>query len=339
MSMRKLILLLTSLGISGSVVAACAGDDTTTVAANPNVGGSDATILQDTGGLDVTAEASLEDGSTDGGNATATRGEYLVKHLLLCGGCHNPPTDGGAFLGGGRAFDLTTEDGGGAGTVYAANLTPSDAGLGSWKLDQIVRAITKGTDDQGRALHPIMPYTIFGNLTAEDALSIALYLKTLTPADNVVPDRTVDVDAAPPTLDDTKVPHTDGGASADNGRYLAELGCIDCHTARVAGQIDLGNAFAGGRTFGTSLTSSNLTPDPTGIQGWTPADLAVTLANGTRKGDDAGASLCPRMPTGPDTLGGLTAGDRADLGAYFTTLPPIANGPFETDGGLGAQCN
>jgi mono/diheme cytochrome c family protein len=333
--MRKILLCIACVGLSGGAFVACSGDDSSP--ANPvDAGGTDSTTQTDTGGgVDVNQpDTNPTDAGSDAGNATAARGEYLVKHLLLCSGCHNQPGDGGAFLGGGRAFAIAD-----AGTVYAANLTPSDAGLASWTTDQIVQAITKGIDDEGKFLHPTMPYSIFGNLSLDDAKSIALYLKSITPSDNVVPERTLDVDAAAATLDDTQVPHGDAGASGENGRYLAELGCIDCHTVRAAGKPDLTKAFAGGRLLGASLTSSNLTPDPTGIQGWTAQQVSLTLVNGRRKGDDAGAQLCPRMPSGAATFGGLTDSDRTDLGNFFTTLPPVHSGPFETDGGLGAQCN
>jgi mono/diheme cytochrome c family protein len=341
--MRKFAISIACVSLSGAAFLACSGDDTSPANSPSDAGGTDSTTQPDTGGggQDVSQPDTSppEEAGTDAGNATAARGEYLVKHLLLCGGCHGPAVDGGLPLSGGRAFGIAGPDGGDGGTVWAANLTPSDAGLGTWTSDQIVKALTKGVDDQGKFLSPIMPYATFGNLTVDDALSIALYLKTLTPSGNAVPDRTIEVDAAPPTLDDSKVPHGDGGASAQNGRYLAELGCIDCHTPRTAGKIDLTKAFAGGRLFGTSLTSSNLTPDdPTGIHGWTPQEVSSTLVNGHRKGDDAGATLCTRMPTGPNSFGGLTDGDRTDLGNFFTTLPPVQNGPFETDGGGGAQC-
>jgi mono/diheme cytochrome c family protein len=337
-AMRKVVICLIGVSVGAAAFVACSGDDTSPGA--PLDAGKDVTA-QDTGGggQDVNQPDTNPppDAGSDGGGATAARGEYLVKHLLLCAGCHNQPDGGGAFLGGGRPFGIGLPDGGSAGTVYAANLTPSDAGLGSWQLTQIVTALTKGTDNQGAFLHPIMPYSIFGNLTATDATSIALYLRTLTPSDNVVPERTVQVDAAAPTLDDSKVPHGDAGTSAENGRYLAELGCISCHTPPPGpGGLDLTKAFAGGKAQGANLRSSNLTPDPTGIQGWTAQQVSGTLVNGRRKGDDAGAALCPRMPTGPNTLGGLTDGDRTDLGNYFTTLPPVQNGPFESDGGPGA---
>jgi mono/diheme cytochrome c family protein len=325
----------------GTAFTACTSDNS----GSPVSGNGDAAPESANGDTGVMGDdGSTQDSGDSGSSATAARGEYLVKHLLACGGCHNQPTDGGAFLGGGRAFPVTV-DGGDAGAVYAANLTPSDAGLGSWNVGQIVDALTKGKDNDGKPLHPIMPYSIFGNLTADDATSIALYLKSLPPTDNVVPDRTAMVAAAAPTLDSTMVPHTTApsgtptATSAENGRYLAELGCIDCHTNRVGPSPDLTKAFAGGRALGMNLKSSNLTPDLTGIAGWTAAEVSATLVNGKRKGDDAGASLCPRMPSGPASVGGLTNSDRLDLGNYFTTLPPIPNGPFETDGGLGAACN
>lgn len=156
----------------------------------------------------------------------------------------------------------------------------------------------------------------------DDAASIALYLKSL-PAQS----RTISEDSGHPAMastafDFSPLPHTTltatdpGYAAAERGRYLANLGCVSRHTPPGATSLglDLTKAYAGGRSFGAGLQSSNLTPDPTGLSGWTIAevtslggsgayDLAITpsgsvyatgaAGNGLAVSQDAGMSFVP----------------------------------------------
>jgi mono/diheme cytochrome c family protein len=183
-----------------------------------------------------------------------------------------------------------------------------------------------------------MPYAMYGNLAPNDAQSVALYLQSMPPQANTVPE-----DTAPPPpatasrLDDRSIPHTTLTAkdpsfdAAERGRYLAEVSCIDCHTQELGGGAgpDLTRAFAGGRSFqfpALTVKSSNLTPDTTGLAGWSQADLVATLGTDLERG--TGRMLCAPMPGGMSGLGGLTAGDLGDLATYLLTLPPVVNGPF-----------
>lgn len=292
-------------------------------------------------GLDMTAgggDLAVPDLAT---GATAARGEELVKHLLLCGSCHTTPdatgkpsTNPSDFLAGGRAFTISVGADAGTATVYAPNLTPDDAtGLGTWSPSQISDAVTVGVDDQGSALWPIMPYQRFGNLTADDAASIALYLKSLPPQSHTVSEDSAHPLLAASMFDFTPLPHTTlaandpAYASAERGRYLANLGCVTCHTPRGASTLglDLAKAYAGGRRFGT-IESSNLTPDATGLAGWTIADIIATLKTNQEKG--TGVTLLPSMPGGAAGLGGLFDGDLTDVATFIHSLPPVVNGPF-----------
>jgi mono/diheme cytochrome c family protein len=276
----------------------------------------------------------------------AVRGGYLVRSVLACGDCHTTPQANGFpsfdpsdFLAGGRA--LTDESGA---TIYTKNLTSDKAtGIGGWSDDEIRRAITKGIDDEGKALSPEMPYWAFGNMNADDLDAIVLFLRSLPPKSNQVPDNTVPAPAMPtPLLDISRVPHTKlpandkNFASAERGRYLAgQLGaCITCHTPEAGGpgnhgRLDLQRAFAGGETFDlvvVKTTSANLTPDPTGLAGWSTAEIISTVQFAKEKG--TGRTICPPMPAGPNRDGDMTPTDLADLANYLTTLPPVANGPF-----------
>lgn len=276
--------------------------------------------------------------------STAARGEELVKHLLLCGSCHTTPDATGApsanpadFLAGGRAFTVTTGDGGTA-TVYAANITPDVAtGVGSWSTSNVQDAIVNGIDKDGLPLWPTMPYPRFGNLTANDAMSIALYLATVPARNHVVPPNTATPTLAALRLVFTSIPHTTlpssdpKFASAENGRYLANLGCLHCHTVDGPAPVgfDVAKAYAGGRPMldGAQLIrSSNLTPAATGLLGWSSGDLVLTLTSNHEKG--GGRELCPPMPGGPSGVGGLFDSDLMDIANYVHTLPAVTNGPF-----------
>lgn len=49
----------------------------------------------------------------------------------------------------------------------------------SSRAEQIATAITTGVRPDGRVLAPVMPWHSFSHLTREDAMAIALYLKSL----------------------------------------------------------------------------------------------------------------------------------------------------------------
>jgi mono/diheme cytochrome c family protein/uncharacterized protein YjiS (DUF1127 family) len=121
-------------------------------------------------------------------DAQVKRGQYLVT-LGGCNDCHTPgyffgKPDMARFLGGSEVgFEIP-----GLGVFHGPNLTPdTETGLGTWSLDQIAAAITKGQRPDGRELAPIMPWHAFAKLTAQDVRAIALYLKSLPPVKNKVP--------------------------------------------------------------------------------------------------------------------------------------------------------
>ncbi|MEQ1831606.1 MAG: cytochrome c [Candidatus Eisenbacteria bacterium] len=115
------------------------------------------------------------------------RGKYLVT-IMACNDCHTPGTfygvpDFGRFLSGSELGWV-----GPWGVVYAANLTSDpETGLGKWKPDEIAMAIRSGNRPDGRQLAPAMPWLNYSNLTDDDALAIAAYLKTLKPVKHAVP--------------------------------------------------------------------------------------------------------------------------------------------------------
>ncbi len=114
------------------------------------------------------------------------RGRYLTL-AVGCGDCHTP----GSFWGGpDETRALAGSEMGWAGpwgVVYAANLTPDSTGLLAWSEAEIATAIRTGNRPDGRQLAPAMPWMTLANLTEEDALAIAAYLKSVPAVRHAVP--------------------------------------------------------------------------------------------------------------------------------------------------------
>lgn len=282
---------------------------------------------------------------------SAERGQYLVDHVLVCGICHTPSLPNGEadtklYLAGSRPYDFTDIDGTVI-TVNAENLTSHDPeGLHAWTDGQIRTAITKGVDDEHYAIYPIMPYPEYALLQPADVDSIIQYLRTVPPNDNVVAADYPRPDIHPPAVlvDGGKVPHTTLAKSdpdyeaAERGRYLASVACLNCHTEEVVlpdGMIDhdepnLDKAFAGGKQYTfehlqPKHTSLNLTPDATGLAGWTVDDIVQTLKNNQEKG--TGRSFCNTHPG--EAYKQMAEPDMRDVAVYIHSLPPVKNGPFQ----------
>ena len=116
------------------------------------------------------------------------RGRYLVS-FAGCMDCHQPgyffgmPDMSRMLAGSEVGFEIPN-----LGVFYGPNLTPDpQTGLGNWSEEQIVAAITTGKRPDGRELAPAMPWRGFANLTPDDAMAIAVYLKSLPAVVNQVP--------------------------------------------------------------------------------------------------------------------------------------------------------
>jgi mono/diheme cytochrome c family protein len=116
------------------------------------------------------------------------RGEYLVRAIGHCGECHTPrgltmATDNSRFLAG-------TPKGPDGDPV--PNITPDkDTGL-TWSVEEIAEYLGTGNKPDGDVAGGLMGEVIEGSsvgvrdLTREDRLAIARYLKTLPPIKNKV---------------------------------------------------------------------------------------------------------------------------------------------------------
>ncbi len=149
---------------------------------------------------------------------------------------------------------------------------------------------------------------------------------------------------------------TSGGVSVERGRYLATIvACNDCHSPKIfteqgpvpdttrllAGHMGGGSLPAlpagligpngwGGITsndftawsgpWGTSY-AANLTPDSTGLAGWTADEFMQAMRTGKHRG--TGRPILPPMPW--PALAAMTDDDLRSIFAYLQSLPPVTN--------------
>lgn len=76
------------------------------------------------------------------------------------------------------------------GVSFSANLTPDSlTGIGAWSQDVFMSAIRTGKHmGKGRDILPPMPWNWFKNLNDADLASIYMYLRSIPPISNKVPD-------------------------------------------------------------------------------------------------------------------------------------------------------
>ncbi|MFD1141464.1 diheme cytochrome c-553 [Larkinella insperata] len=145
------------------------------------------------------------------------RGEYLVT-IMGCGDCHSPKKmtprgpapDPDRLLSGYNStqplgdYDKNlaksgqwvvfngqnTAFAGPWGVSFAANLTPDATGIGSWSLEQFIKAMRQGKFkglDNTRPLLPPMPWPNYVGMADADMKAVFTYLKSLKPVANAVP--------------------------------------------------------------------------------------------------------------------------------------------------------
>jgi mono/diheme cytochrome c family protein len=260
--------------------------------------------------------------------ADIARGEYIVRNVAVCGGCHGAEegkTDGP--LSGGHEFRDWR-----VGVARASNLTPDDAtGLGTWSEAEIVRAIRTGVRKDGRLLAPVMPYAWLNGMSDADAFAVARYLKSLPPVSHPVHQ---DFNFAfkvgrllflrPMPAGSINAPAR--AATAEYGGYLSQhVGlCGECHTPRTGlrAEADKSRLFGGEAHPSKDFPAnpSNLTPDATGIASWSEADFLQTIRTGV---DPRGAHLHPIMPWHQNAR--MSDDDLRAIYLFLRTLPPIHN--------------
>ncbi len=261
----------------------------------------------------------------------AARGE-IVFRAGNCTSCHTDLKNKGPLLAGGRALATPF------GVFHGPNITPDPThGIGRWTDADFIRAMRQGVSPRGESYFPVFPYPAFTGLSEQDLLDLKAYIFTL------------------PSVAKANKPHEvpfpfnlrlgatawkwlyfregplRGDPSRDaawnRGRYLVEAAghCAECHTQRDRLGGLTREAWMAGSTAGAEgKPAPNITPDrETGLGGWSAADLAYFLANGTLPdGDVAGGLMAEVIEHG---TGRLSAEDRRAMAAYLGSLPPIAN--------------
>jgi hypothetical protein len=264
--------------------------------------------------------------------ARLDRGKYLASSVG-CLYCHSPHdwTKGDdpilpGMTGAGQQLPYLDLPG----KVFAPNLTPDkDSGAGNWTDDMLARATREGIGHDGRALFGIMPFTHYRDMPDEDLASIIVYLRSLPPVRNVLPQTEIIFpvkyimrnDPQPLT---TPVPSPDVSDLVKRGRFLVSLiGCTDCHTPVDNHHVPIpGMEFSGGQIFQApwgTVASANLTPGPSGISYYDQATFIHTM----RTGAVGTRALNKTMPW--SVLRNMTDEDLAGIFAYLKTLKPISH--------------
>jgi len=243
--------------------------------------------------------------------ARLARGQHLAHTIMPCAdsSCH------GNDLGGGKVTNM-----GPIGTFAAPNITTD--GLGAAYTDsELVRLLTHGVKKDGRGIR-FMASHEFNWLPDDDIVATVSYVRTLPAQTKQNPGMKIGVLGK--VLDQLgKIPidvarrvdhqHIEKGPAPSPdpgyGAYLARL-CSGCH----------GEGLAGGPIPGAPPSMPvplNLTPDPTGLGGFSLDDFKRTLKTGKRKKD--GRQLDPMMPV--ESFGQFDDLEMQALFAYLQSLP------------------
>jgi mono/diheme cytochrome c family protein len=355
------------------------------VAGTTGAAGTDGGVAGNDGSTDSPTDSPATDGggdATDGStdaaplSAAAMRGQYLVG-ILGCSGCHTPAaTDAGSTPFAGR--DCFAGSAAGPDCLSSANLTNDPSGIKNLSDQQVIDAFTTGVapeklDGGAQYLFANMPYYQFTALKSDDAKDIVAYLRALTPVSHTVHANTGKYATRPTAAEWSSVSYadlpnatapaaTDGGADAGdggadagtpadltNGKYLAALACVTCHTVNTAATapfaLDEAKAYQGGKKANTTVTvpadggtdggdggttmitkeiqSANLTPDTTGLATWTVDQIVTAIRMGK---DEAGRTICSPMRPFPS----MTAADAKDIASYLKGIPAKVNAITET---------
>ena len=263
--------------------------------------------------------------------ARLERGRYMVNAVFGCLACHSErdpnapgmPTLAGK-LGVGTVFGEGSEL---PGTLIAPNLTPDkETGAGNWTDDMLARAIREGIGHDGRALFPLMPYMNYREMPDEDLASVIVYLRTLAPVRNPLPQTEIIFPVkylmrSSPEPVTAAVPQPDLSDPLKRGAFLVRMAsCADCHTPQERGQPKPGFEFAGGLLFTTpeaTVMAANITPDASGIS-YYDEDLFIQAI---RTGKVKARTLSPIMPW--IFYREMTDEDLKAMFAYIRTLKPV----------------
>jgi mono/diheme cytochrome c family protein len=120
-------------------------------------------------------------------------------------------------------------------------------------------------------------------------------------------------------------PAAAGSEEMARGAYLVRImSCADCHMPRDETGMPIFEAGLSGGTIGFEIPGlgifwpPNLTPDPSGLGGWTADEIKTALRTGTRPD---GRILAPAMPW--QAYAGLSDDDLDALVACLGSMPRV----------------
>ncbi len=254
------------------------------------------------------------------------------KTLFAAGGCvschASPDSTDRLHLGGGKP--LVTP----FGIFYPPNISPDpDDGIGRWTGVQFIRALREGTAPDRHPYYPAFPYPSYRGMSPDDAADLFAFIRTLPPVKGKAPDHELTFPYSVRRglvlwklafLNGT-VLHRDPNRSTlwNRGYYLVEAvgHCAECHSPRnLAGAIVQDKRFSGGPDIDGKGAAPNITPDQTGLAGWSEAAIASYLKDGfTPDFDSAGGAMAEVIRNTAE----LSDADRLAIATYLKSLTPI----------------
>jgi mono/diheme cytochrome c family protein len=247
--------------------------------------------------------------------AVLERGRHVAEALAPCANsdCH------GTDLGGGKTMDV-----GPLGKFAAPNI--SEGGLGATYTDgELLRIVRHGLKKDGTSVR-FMPSHEFNWLPEADFVAAISWMRTMPavqrangPFELGVLAKVLDRFGLLPLDTARRIDHAHielappPSPTPAYGAFIARS-CTGCH----------GETFAGGPIPGAPPDMAvplNLTPDATGLQGWSFEDFRKTLQTGINK---KGKKLDEMMPI--SAFGKLDDTEMRALFSYLASLPPRAFG-------------
>src|SRR5499427_7052538 len=228
------------------------------------------------------------------------------------------------------------------------NITPEpETGIGSWKDDEILRALRDGVSRDGHFMTPLMPFDAYQHLSDEDARAVVAYLRTVPPYRQARPRQanklgfmqkmlfnTIGVQMHKPIVG---VAQPDRANQLEYGHYLMRIAaCRDCHSLADRGPRPETDplAFAGsevpfedpglGKVYAANISGDT----ETGLGRYSADAIKQALRNGTRLD---GKRMAPPMSLLIPHISGMSEPDIDALVAYMKTLPPARRKPPERE--------
>jgi mono/diheme cytochrome c family protein len=206
-------------------------------------------------------------------SAEWNRGAYVAEALAHCGECHTPRNlafalnnrkkFGGALTAGWRAYNISSDVGG---------------GVGAWHDEELVAYLVTGhAAGHGSAAGPMGEAVdeSLSQLAAEDIKAIVVYLRTVPAAKSS--DRFASLAAAAPDS------HREGlGTAESRGKQIYEGACASCHGWSGVSAI---SSYA-------TLTGARAVNDPHGT------NVAQIVLAGMRRSSPAGVTEMPGFAAG-----------------------------------------